>query len=415
MVSFGLLLRSFDERWSLWPVLLAGAATGLAYSFRNAGLAVIIAVVATFVLAAVLRLFPLREAFLRLAGWGAGVGLLLVPQWVWNYIVFGRLQSYTMPPSDVGLLENMRTFLQVLLVEVSGSQTVGLLAWDAKLFALISLGFGIIIYFGLKARWREWGTAEKFSVMLFTLYLIVGSVMVVLARTVYQWGELINLRHVMQYGWLVMAICTMVTVGHVGRINHKTLPIVVIVAGLLFAGRVSYWIGEWQRETQVQRWLASEERPERVAAKLPGSSWVMTNQLKHMLSMNDRLAGYVHQLPDDAYIISNSADVLKIVTGRAVRDLDSAMPKETQRLLENVVDHIEKNKPVYVLLFPSDRMLKEGAEHGWASGYLNHLPQGFSVACHTSRLLLLERDSGHLYDTCQELALVSTRPAVQSQ
>lgn len=401
LVSFGLLLRSVNEHWSAGPILLAGLVTGLAYTVRNAGLAVIIAVTATFLLAVILKLLPLREAFLRLMVWTTGVALVVIPQWIWSFIAFGKLQAYTMPPSEIGLLENARTFFQMLLVDLSGSSTLGLLAWDAKLFILAGLGFSAVAYFGLRAGWREWGTAEKFSIMLFVLYLTTGGAMVIVARSIYQWGEVINLRHVMQYSWLVMAICVMLTANRAERLDHKMVAIVVIVVGLLFVGRVNYWVGEWRREALIQQALRSEAYPERAMAKLPDVSWVMTNQLKLSLFRDEKLARQVRRLPYDAYIISNYADVLKITTERAVRGLDSVVPAEARRLLENVLDHFGKNRPVYVLLFPNNRMLKEAPKQDWARNYLDPLPQGFSIVCRTPGMLLLARDFGHPGDPCR--------------
>lgn len=405
LLSFGLLLRSLGDRWSFWSLLLAGLVTGFAYTVRNAGLAVIIAVTATFVLAVVLRLLPLQMAFLRLMAWGTGVALVVVPQWIWSFTVFGKLHAYTMPPSEIGLLENARTFFQVLLVDLSGSSTVGLLAWDAKLFFLAGLGFSVIAYFGLKAGWKTWGTVEKFGLTLFVLYLVIGGAMVIVARSVYQWGEVINLRHVMQYSWLVMAICVMLTVGRAQRVDYKTFAIVAIAAALLFVGRVSYWVSDWRHEALIQEALKSETRPERAMARLPDTSWVMTNQLKLSLFMDEKIARQVRQLPHDAYIISNYADVLKITAERAVRSLDSVTPAEARGLFEHALNHFDKNKPVYVLMFPNNKILKAALGQDWASNYLDPLPQGFSIMCHGPRMLLLARDFGHSRDSCRNWGL----------
>ena len=192
----GLVLKAGD-RLMAWFV--AGLLVGFAYLLRNANLAFVFSLCGFIAWAIVFDAENRRKKIIIACVWLLSFSAVVVPWMIRNLIVFGKIQPYSMPPSSVGFLENSHAFIEAQL-------NVLLLLTDLDTFlARNALGvIGLIIISGLLVwqvlkTWKFWQKIEKQAFIIAALYCLLGAAIVIIARTKYQWGELISERHTLAY------------------------------------------------------------------------------------------------------------------------------------------------------------------------------------------------------------------------
>lgn len=387
VVSFGLLQRSMRKR-AIWvPLLASGIFAGLAYTIRNAGLAWFVAVAAAFVLSLPLRLFSLRDASLRVGIWGLGVVLAAGPMWIRNLMLSGELGTYSLGSVDGDPVGITRAYLFHLLNDLSATENIALLAWDAKLFGLIVVPLILLLFLGLALRWSRETPEVRFGLLVLPLYLGAGSAMVVIAAI--KWLGGIDPRLAVQYSWLLLALgAAAVLPGKAGHWRTARLALGGLILLALLFGRAAYINKSYDRESAIANSLESNTDLDVATAALPDPSWILRMQLYRIGASDEPLVAEVKSLPPETLIVSNEGFIFRIESERAVRSVylkNMPTPEALAKGLQQIVtDH--GNRDTWFILLPSNQMLKSSAS-GWYRPLIDALPPSCDLHTRTQRYL----------------------------
>lgn len=196
------------RRAVLWA-LLAGLAAGIAYSFRNVGVALLVAVPVVAALSAMLQKDWRRQARL-VAAFIAGAAGPVAALKLRSLLAFGTLEPYRMPPSTVPLRENILNGIGALVrnMTAAGEPSERLLVGNRWALAFITIPIGLVaVALILRLLRRSLGQQGR-AQMILTLaaYVGCGMAVVIIGRTMYQWGEHVNPRYAFQYTWIVFGL-----------------------------------------------------------------------------------------------------------------------------------------------------------------------------------------------------------------
>ena len=235
ILCMGLVLKAAD-RLMVWFV--AGLAVGFAYLLRNANLAFVLSLCGFIAWSIIFDTENRRKKIVIACVWLLSFSAVVVPWMIRNLMVFGKIQPYSMPPSSVGYLENSHAFLEAQL-------NVLLLLTDLDTFlARNTLGvIGLVIISGLLGwqvlkSWKFWRKIEKQAFIIAGLYCILGAAIVIVARSKYQWGELISERHALPYLFSLLIVLALILKNMTVKINRRWLGL-ALVSGLLLT-RIYY-------------------------------------------------------------------------------------------------------------------------------------------------------------------------------
>lgn len=253
-----------ETRRSAWAwFLLAGALGGAGTLVRNANLAWL---AAGGVACGAVALWPAlqqrqwraawadghRWAWWGTLAWAAGAAAVLVPWWWRNWHLFGRIQPYSMPPSTVGFEANARRFIaeqagDVLAVREWGSWV----GWSVPGLLLTAALLAWVAY----ALWRRtprWTASQWGLHLLAAGYACAGAAVVVVARSTYEWGEVIGTRHTLAYTpfWLLLGAgavwgCTQAARHRVAHALSLALAVVLLLSH-------ASELPDWRRRSQDQ-------------------------------------------------------------------------------------------------------------------------------------------------------------------
>lgn len=365
-LCFGVLFRSVDKnpRWK--GILLAGLLAGVAYSLRNVGLAILLSASAAFVLAALLHILKLRPAMAMLGLWWAGALPVLVLLWARNIVVFGKIQPYTNPAEATGLLNIIRQYCDMVLFALTGSHTIGMLAWDFKLFAVTVLPVAGVTAWGVTTRWPHMSLQARFATIAICFYVAIGSTMVVLAHYIMGAHDYGIGRYAVQYTWLILALIA-IAVGAIKWKRHTIGAFAVAVILFSLLASQSYFIYDFsQRKPNGRKLLLADEE----------------------------LLGTVRAIPDNALIVTNLVGFLKLETGKHVRNLEISGMPDIRTYAENLSNALEDvaqktNRPVYGVMLPLDRFMTPALADIWQDVVLGTLPNNFILLRRTKHMLLV--------------------------
>lgn len=361
IVSFGLLFQGTRSTVRPTLLLLSGILCALAYSVRNVGIASFVAVVGAYAVLAALKLLSPRAALQRMAWWAAGASLVGIPLLVRNLSVFGALQPYHMPPSQVGFIANIRYFVASWLNDIFAVRGLLYAVLWSNAF-LLALGAGVLILAWLtRTRVAQmWSglpfhTKEIFAVLF--AYFLAGATVVIVARSHYEWGEFIGLRHVLQYDWILFGVCA-VLLERWGPMSRGALAAVLITV-LVVVGLRVFYVGQDLGMHRDDFAIASRSSdPVRLTEIKEKYRYHLA--MKLIIARDHQLMKAVHDLPTGTVLISNYSDVLRVETGRVAHPIlledDCDLPKQLAAL-----SHGGASSPnIAVLLFPKRELLQSG-------------------------------------------------------
>lgn len=191
VASFGLVLNG--HRASI--AIAAGILAGLAYSTRNAHVAFLMA-------SAVFLTYRYlcnrsRSEHVFVLSWLLGVAVILIPLFWRNIALFGTPSPYSMAPSTVPLVENVRGLTFWVLADAIGhqrpAQWLAGSASSAVIFLILAVGLG-----GIRFRRRgHLGRDLRLCATFSALCAVFVAVVIVFARTKYQL-DMIGARFILQ-------------------------------------------------------------------------------------------------------------------------------------------------------------------------------------------------------------------------
>ncbi len=290
IAALGVLARQLTARappaHSGW--VIAGVLAGACYATRNAGLAVLAAAFATLGYAW-LRGFVGGRALL-LAGLGAALPLGALA--AYDRAMFGTLWPYTMPPSVRPWTLNVGDLARAQLEDAALPWRVG----EGVAPGVYVVALALVFAAGALAWWRT--RAERASHLWLTLlggYAFGGAVLLVLSRSRFEWGNLIDERNTLQYSF-ALVLAGLIAAGVLLPPRARRVGACVLIACL------------------VARGVATVREAAAAQAATP-DSWLE-------LDRDQAVMGAARVLPAGALIASNAAVLFRIGAPRAVRQLD---------------------------------------------------------------------------------------------
>lgn len=287
--ALGLLARVLfraDERRQadLTALVFAGLLAGFGVAVRTAGVAVLVASVSALGYARWIG--RLRRGALR--AWLLGTCLPLGGLLFYNLRTFGRLQPYDMPPSLRPFWPNLLDYAHSQVRDV-GVPDAWLTPWPV-LSLILLVGLLIVVIGRLVAA----PDTQRGLWILLLSYVVAGAGILVVSRTRYEWGGLIDARHTLQLAWAVVLGVAM-WVEHRAMLERRLLgAAAVMLLGSLITGAVLD-IVHW-RQWGPQAWRE--------------------------LSGDREVLAAVGRVPRDIELTSNAAAFFRLEASHAVRDLE---------------------------------------------------------------------------------------------
>lgn len=330
VASVALVLNARTRAW----LVVGGIIAGSAYAIRNAQLALLLSIVLYYAYRWFTLAIQRRATLLDASAFLLGVSLILVPVLLRNLALFGALNPYHMEPSTLSVLHNVRTFIQEAAYDLSGWRALGtFFGWSAT-GAAVLLGAAASTVWFLKRVWKQLPPLQTPMIVLCTLYAIIGACVVIAARSRYEWGEMINTRHTLQYTPFLWAALLAALPEHAPRLRpgFKVISIALVLVGLLH-----------------------------LAYAMTPHDLLLRNQ-KSAAAMAAHDAGKVHFcVPTDALLASNWGYVFHVLCGTAVRNIEmeafscrsatSGGPETTEAcpLIAEAAVHIARKFPGHTL------------------------------------------------------------------
>lgn len=283
IVALGALVRAEgrDRHW----LAVAGLTAGIAYTVRNAALAVLLACCAAL---AWEWLRSGGRSWRNVVAWSAGAAVPLGALAAYNVATFGALQPYAMPPSSRPWPVNLEDWVGAQLVDlhVPASWT----AWLSPLAAACVLA--LLLAAGLRWWWRSRADGRTHRlVTVLGCYVAAGGAMLVASRSRYEWADTIEPRHALQYSW-ALALLAVVAARALPSRMQRALGAAAAVVLLVAAGQ-AVAIAREIRAGEPDAWL--------------------------VVANDERVVAAVRALPPGTFVASNASVLFRIATGRPVR------------------------------------------------------------------------------------------------
>lgn len=184
---------------------VSGAVAGFAYAVRNANIALLLALAVYFLYLWASNPPQRAETTKRFLAFLAGLSLVILPLFLRNIMIFGTLNPYIMEPSTIGVIQNVRMYIVEFIYDLSALRDLGnFIGWSIPglILLLVSvIGASRLLMF----MWIHLTENRRNTIFLCITYSIIGACVVIAARSRYEWGEPINIRHTLQYTSFFMA------------------------------------------------------------------------------------------------------------------------------------------------------------------------------------------------------------------
>lgn len=231
-----------------------------------------------------------KSVVLWLSGWCVATSWLVAR----NLLVFGKVNPYSMPPSELSLWDNLRQGWAVIVTDLSTSGRVGAVMTDKYVaIGLLVVGAAFVAMWCRKrtlGELRSFLTSHRVELLL-VVYCSFTIAVPVLARTVYRWGEMINSRHfVPMYWamWLLFGVCALNALKRFSRTSHAyvTVAVIVTLAMCMQLRDHIHLVQSWR--TEQSRWERCESA-RLLGQVVPSDTIVLTDEHKEM-----RIYGDIH-------------------------------------------------------------------------------------------------------------------------
>lgn len=179
--------------------LLAGVLAGAAWTTRNVAVSLPLGAVFFFVL--LFGVLTWKSVVLRGLLWC--LGFALASGWlVWrNLATFGKINPYSMQPSERSWTTNAADALSALATDLTGTLVPGGRVAAAVAAALLLVGGLCVLAPLLRPGPRSARLRESLPAAALLAYALINLIVVVASRSVYRWGEPVSSRHTAQVEW----------------------------------------------------------------------------------------------------------------------------------------------------------------------------------------------------------------------
>ncbi len=263
--------------------IAAGLLAGTGYALRNAQLALIAALGLLMLYRMLAHPGGFRPALRGAAQFAGGAALPMLPLLLYNARTFGSLNAYAMPPSTVSLPTNLRTYVQEFIYDASGFRDIGVqLAWTLPGLTVC------LLLAALHARrvcqaWSDMGSVQRETWLVTAGYATAGAILVIAARSRYEWGEFISTRHTLQILPFALAAWLVVPLQTTGRRLRTAALLLLCVSHAVFALRLDPQLDLQQARGQTARAVIEAGRPLLCAQPQNGlllSNWAYAFQIE---------------------------------------------------------------------------------------------------------------------------------------
>lgn len=301
------------KRPSFW-LFSAGVWAGAAYGIRNVAVALIAATV-LFLVCDGRRSFNVLARNLLI--WAGGVVLAAGLVVLRSLMVFGSLNPYAMPASELTLQQNIQRAAWVILRDLTTWHTAAtILSRGLMPLFYLALLAAVLLFCLIRSYGRKQNKGPDFQRRVFLFmgcYAAIYSAVLIFSRTrYYWWGEPINSRHLVQIYWILVVLSAYAAVRIARRLLAEEKIARQIILVLLLLG-----IGLQARFHYVQLRDASDD----------------TFHQPLNRSATERLAAIV---PKDRIVLACRAYQLRIFSDLAARQLPRVYRGEKPLSLEEI-------------------------------------------------------------------------------
>jgi len=304
LISFWLVFKAIKswDRDQLIYCFWSGIFTGCSLLLRNVGYALIFSIGSGLILMALLRIVSIKRFIQAGFSYAFGALIFFAPYLIRNYIVFGTLNPFRLPPAHITLTENLADYGHTLSYMI--------FAYPFYERVVFMLAGGMASWFIVKMK-HSISVDQKTVVCagILILYFLSGSFLVLLSKSMFFMPEKINERYLIQYVWVIVAglsysvYLLLLKLKSYRPVDVKGITILILLALILvqiFPAADFYF--------QQQRILRLAEK---VRASVP----------------------VLDQIPPDHVIVSNVMDMTHFFSGRNVRMLNGYTPYGLKMLL----------------------------------------------------------------------------------
>ena len=188
--------------------LLSGAIAAFAYVSRNA-LAALLLSSMVFYIWAVLHDRYRGDSRRQFFCFVLGLSVVLAPYMLRNLAVYGAINPYAMGKSTIGIAENAASMLGAFAYDLSGIAAIQEAIRPFVFVGFLGLLTVTVIAPLVLVRVRHVFNERQWRATIFSAaYVLIGTWTIIMVRSKYQWGEVIDLRHTLQYSpYVVGAAC----------------------------------------------------------------------------------------------------------------------------------------------------------------------------------------------------------------
>lgn len=205
-LAVGAISLTLNSRSTL-GFIIGGILAGISYAVRNAQLALLITIVLYFCYLWVTSDNTERRAIYKnTASQFLGISIIVFPVLIRNLYLFDSLNPYQMAPSTIDFFENLRTHTEAFIQDITACYICA--DYLTSPLGLLMLTLLAICYCWafIKYTWSNLKSTAKKAIAISVSYILISSCIVIAARTRYQWGEPINIRHTLQYSPFLLTI-----------------------------------------------------------------------------------------------------------------------------------------------------------------------------------------------------------------
>jgi hypothetical protein len=314
--------------------LLAGLSSGCSVLLRNVGYAVVLSAGFGFLLMIGARMVPFKKFIRMVLMFGLGFLIMMAPYMVRNYIVFGRINPFGLPPANVTFIQNWKDYSHTLANMLFANPF-----YDIFLLAIIG-GMGIWFLARIK-HMIQMDRKTFFCACVLGMYFFSGSFLLLLSKTLYFMPEQINERYLIQYVWII-----------IGGLSYGVFYLLVKL-------KKSY-------PMDIEGIVAIILMVFFIIQVFPASDFYFYQKTNLRLAEKvKRAVILIEKIPKDYIIVSNVADMASFFSGRSTRMLNGYMPQGLKMFLGNdrkfaVLIVKQRDENFWFYLYPMSWLNPEG-------------------------------------------------------